>query len=513
MHQLTKAALNLLARFLGLEPRFQPDRIALPRPLRPFFAPRSRKPLKEAGKVIQKLQKKFIHHPDLTETEAKFIKDVGLLLRRPDSKPARQRILRYLKELLPTSEYARYRRYLQTEEGVSLSNQDLTDALRLVVHRLTGQPGYDITDLQQRRQAKERNPELYAEFLKLRRQLKDRTERIIEDYFVKHHRNLVPVEELRHYLRELGLPDAFPKGLKDVLVDIHGNYYTKEGEPIDGRPPASARVVMNTSSGDFVLKAVLPNGTVQYYYPRSYKEERTAKKFESILPHLDRLDGLTKKWRRYLDSPKPLVRSLATLVELLYQTQGRVGSKVPKSERKGGFGLSTLKVKHVKFRDDGSVVLSYKGKKGIRQRHVLKPTDDVTRRVVRNLKALVEGKDHSDFLFSVDGRRVSARLVNKFLKKIGVPFTAHKFRHIVGTLMARELLLGKRKRFKDRKQAEAYFKKALTKIGKVLGHKSGEKVTWTTAKDNYIDPSVMFAFFERYGFRPPTFLTRKFRLQ
>ena len=513
MHPLTKAALNLLDRFLGLEPRLQPDRIALPRPLRPFFAPRSRRPLKEAGKAIQKLQKKFLHDPALTETEAKFVKDVGLLLRRPESQPARQRLLRYLKELLPTAEYARYRRHLRTEEETDLANKDLADALRLVVHKLTGQPGYDITDLRQRRQAKEQNPELYAEFLKLRRQLKNQTEKILEDYFVKHHRTLVPVEELRRYLRELGLPDAFPRGLKGVLVDIHGNYYTKKGEPIEGRPPASARVVMNTSGGDFVFKAILPNGTVQYYYPRSYKEERTAKKFESILPHLDHLDELAKKWRRYLNSPKPLVRALATLVELLYQTQGRVGSKVPKSERQGGFGLSTLKVKHVKFRDDGSVVLTYKGKKGVRQRHVLKPTDDVTRRVVDNLKALAEGKDPSDFLFSVGGRRVSARLVNKFLNRIGVPFTAHKFRHIIGTLMARELLLGKRKRFKDRKQAEAYFKKALTKIGKVLGHKSGEKVTWTTAKDNYIDPSVMFAFFERYGFRPPTFLTKKFRLK
>jgi hypothetical protein len=164
----------------------------------------------------------------------------------------------------------------------------------------------------------------------------------------------------------------------------------------------------------------------------------------------------------------------------------------------------------------GGVQISYIGKDNITQKHVLKSAPSATNKlVVDYLVKLIKGKSKSTALWTYTAENgkestVTAALLNKFLSEMGSPSTAHKFRHVIGTKTATEGFAKAPKTFKDDASAIEYFKKIMMNVGKVLGHQSGEKIAWSTAKDNYCSPTLMTDFFKSRGFKVPDFLHKKF---
>jgi hypothetical protein len=180
-------------------------------------------------------------------------------------------------------------------------------------------------------------------------------------------------------------------------------------------------------------------------------------------------------------------------------------------------------VKNLKMKGN-KVVLDYYGKDAVRQIHVLDGTSTESKFLVNNLKKFTEGKAPGDFLFTYEWnkheRRMTGGMVNKWFQKLGAPedVTVHKLRHVAGTRLFENLLKeNEDKIFNSKKpltqaQADALFKQLATKVGAQLGHVRGvgrqQKVTPSTAIQNYIDPGIMVGYYTRLGLRPPRFLAK-----
>jgi DNA topoisomerase IB len=185
----------------------------------------------------------------------------------------------------------------------------------------------------------------------------------------------------------------------------------------------------------------------------------------------------------------------------------RIGGLNNEKDGKPTYGLSTLQVRHANV-NKGTLILSYDGKDGIHQRHVIKPDTDEKKRIIAIVERLMRGKGRSDPLWTdPNGKRIDAGRFNAYLKSLKIPITAHKFRHIRGTLLMSDLI-AKARIAKDAPQneVEAGVKKLATRVGELLGHKSGDKVTPATAIKAYIVPSVIAAFFKSRGLRVPHWL-------
>lgn len=132
------------------------------------------------------------------------------------------------------------------------------------------------------------------------------------------------------------------------------------------------------------------------------------------------------------------------------------------------------------------------------------------------IQGLVKDKGRDDFLFVLpNGSRVTDKMVNAYLQHIGFPrgVGIHKFRHIRGTRLAKEIL--EKSNFSPRgankqKEAEEWFKKSVAeKVAGLLGHKkaTGEPI-WSTSVSAYINPSVTQNFFTALKLRVPSWVPK-----
>jgi hypothetical protein len=116
--------------------------------------------------------------------------------------------------------------------------------------------------------------------------------------------------------------------------------------------------------------------------------------------------------------------------------------------------------------------------------------------------------------------------VNAYFRSKGTPegATVHKLRHARATLIMRrqlddpkecpffrrsagKMVVNMAKR-PDQKMAEEWYKKAATQVGMELGHSAGEKVTWNTAVQAYINPSTTLNFFKDLSLRTPSWASK-----
>lgn len=244
------------------------------------------------------------------------------------------------------------------------------------------------------------------------------------------------------------------------------------------------------------------------YYTVDYRKQKTEEKYTGVSELLEKVETVQKKWRSYLYSNSSNLKQIcATMVELVYQTCGRIGTDVYALRATNpSYGISTLTPKHIKI-SSNKMILDYIGKKGVRQKHTVLGNTKETKRLIQLVKELMEGKGPNDFIFTYKGKHVTGTLVNKFLKGMGSPVTIHKIRTLRGTKLA-ENLLAKKTFKKDVSEAEVnkWVKAEMTKVGQLLGHFSGEKVTPATAIRSYINPIVFEEFYSRLGLRPPKFI-------
>lgn len=377
--------------------------------------------------------------------------------------------------------------------------------------------------IDQATELKASNPEAKAKYDALRKELIGVYKTELQN-FVRMTGEPQPVETVRRHMQSRGiLVTTLPEGFVGKIGD-DGALYTEAGLKINGN--TGTRVRMNPNydpeqDNGYVFTYVPTEGAkAQTVYTVDWGHRKKAEKFEVTRELSGKLDTVLKKIKADLRSSDARKRVLSTMLMVQYVTAMRVGNtgngtKSADGQKETTFGLSTLQVQHVRQLASG-LKLVFTGKSGVSASYTLKPSDVVMKLVIENISDLLvdaEGqpKAKTDFVFEDKTGRYNAERVNKYLRAVSgiAKITNHKIRHMRGTSLASEIVREAPKKL-DQKTAEAWFLKAMTKVGALLNHVKGvgaaQKITPATAIKNYIDPELSLGFFRERGLRIPKFL-------
>jgi DNA topoisomerase-1 len=400
-------------------------------------------------------------------------------------------------------------------------------ALERIVKKITGSPGNVIVDADVLKKLSEKNPDVKKEYDRLRREFNVTWQNALQAYVRKSGKPFVDYDEALKFLASKGLKHTLPSGFKGYIDDSR-KLYTKNKKQVAITPgPLFPKVIMNpnpTPENDWVFRPVKADGTVgTHQYTVEHNINARKSKYVNIEKLRASILKMRNKWLPIVKSPNVLDTRegvAALIIEMCLQFAARIGGSGNEAHGKPTFGLSTLRVKHVRVAPN-QVVISYLGKDGVQQKHVLTNTDVIHRRLIVLVKDLVKDKKPSDFVFTVQSRGrvvpVTNVDVNRVYKKLGAPpgVTIKSLRTLKGTVLFSQLLekLFKTKSsFSTATAANEVFKNLSMQVGKALGHVrngvGGPKVTGATAVAAYIDPNVQARFFDTYNLRYPPFLEK-----
>jgi DNA topoisomerase IB len=453
---------------------------------------------------------KYKKELDLTKDQIQILDSFSLWLRR-DSEAAHTR----LNKLVPiVNEPSLTKLFVSTEDGhVEQQDQAITDIKKLV-KKLTGRTGTEILPEEAK---KLQGNELYKQYLALRRTFnksyKDRVQQLVR----ASGKPYLPYDQVVSTLEREGIQHKLPTGFVGNIGE-KSELFTLTGKKLKGYPGSATEVEMNpkydpTDDNAYVFKArPLPTSKLQRYYTVDYDKHSSAEKFEIVEDLSSSVTKMRGQWLKQLNS-RGTRKLCAVVCELAYLTQARISHSAAKTEGTPTYGLSTLLVKHVKI-SNNQIDIRYKAKKGVPVHYKLKLDNPHIKKVASILKEQAEGKGPNDYLLMTDKEKlIGSNTMKTYLKSIGAPegTTIHKFRHLRGTELATELL--SKSKFKKGgnytdKEVNDWFTKAMTEVGKELGHVSGDKVTPNTAIANYISPSVMKKFFHDLNVRPNSTVQR-----
>lgn len=332
---------------------------------------------------------------------------------------------------------------------------------------------------------------------------------------------VVPVKEMSQHLKEYGIvwPVVNPQLKKGELMADNMSLYTKTGLSLGRGVPFNAKISYNPNytpeytdkfsqgrGGMYYLKLDFAWGGSTSVAPAGRANSNKEKTFAKVESFGSKIDTFRKKWTAKLTSRDPEERMGATILEIVYQSSIRIGSRIGTAVVEGKdvktYGLTVLKGKHM-TKVGNNVKLKYIGKAGQQQTQMLKPgTDAKYKQAIANLVSYMDGKDKNDFVFTLpDGTRFTSLMANNYLKKItgSSAISIHKFRHIKANAIAAPILaecpfLGKTGN--NRVEVTKWFKENMKQVGEALGHFTAGEVTGNTAIYAYIDPRISKKFFE-----------------
>lgn len=331
---------------------------------------------------------------------------------------------------------------------------------------------------------------------------------------------VVSVKDMRKYLSDMGIiwPTINAQLKRGELVDDNLHIYTKDGQSLGRSIHPTAKVTYNANylpvyadkfstgrGGMYYLKLDFAWGGSSTIAPVGRANANKEKTFGKVAEFTKKLDTYRKRWTDKLASKDDEERMAATILEIVYQTSIRIGSRIGTATVEGKvtetYGLTVLKTKNAK-KLDNRVKLTYVGKAGQNQTQYLSPgTDKHYKQAVANFLTYLEGKVPNDFIFTVGNARFTSGLATEYLKEFtgSSLISVHKFRHIKANSLAEPILadcpyLGK----KDNSRTEVmkWFKEQMKQVGEQLGHFTKGDVTGTTAIYSYIDPRISKKFFE-----------------
>lgn len=391
--------------------------------------------------------------------------------------------------------------------------------LEEIVKKMTGKPGWFLPIGPTGEALRKKNPKDAEAYAALSKELRE--------LYKSHLRSLVrgsgsvtlDVKVVRDKLNGLGMwhpiPDAFVG-----KIDDQGKYYTSDDELLAATP--QGEVVMNKKwpNATIYCQSKLPGAaTWTKIQTVGHKKKAKSEVFDTVRSVIPDIDNLRRKWLKDLkDTRMSDEKVYATLTELAYLTAPRVGSGTGKTGGKTTYGISTVLVSMVKFAGN-KMTISYLGKSGQKQTHVIEGTTDAKKILVKNVQELVGDKGPKDQVFTLpNGSPVKGTKINGYLHHIGFPseFTFHKFRKVRGTRLmqesSNEVLMDLAKKVKAGKKTikdlEEGIIDALTDVGEVLGHftkdrKTGKaKTQWTTALTAYVDPKILADLYRAAGHPP-----------
>lgn len=384
-------------------------------------------------------------------------------------------------------------------------------------------------DADQKKLAKAKDPEGYKEYTKLARQHGLAWKQELSEYVRQSGGKTLAYKDVVAHLKSMGIDHTMPTGFTGN-VDADGNWYTKDGNLINGVPNASMfpSVIMNKSGeGDYVFQAVRSNGELaNYFYTKEQQQKNAKEKFQFTSGFIKKLPGYRMKWLANIKRPfdySSITGIASVVIELMYLSSQRVGTKVGGNEKGNGFGMSSILCKHVTARPNGEILISYSGKDGVPFKFVLDPGTPKDKVICAVMKDLIKDKKPSEPVFTRDlknghYRLVSSGSITSYFSSICGGANIHKLRTAAGTGLFDEITKGYFAKLGDRKitmpTAIELVKKAAMIVGKKLGHitrdaKTGAmKVAPGTSLKNYIDLEMQVAFFAHFNLPPPPYLEK-----
>lgn len=408
------------------------------------------------------------------------------------------------------------------------SQGPIRDQLSKIVPKLGGAKGDIALDQEASKEARSKNPELYKQYLSLRKQYNQVWKDAVSAYVRSSGDKLAPYQDVLKFFKKKGIEHSMPLGFTGS-IDANGAWYTADGKPINGTPSAvmfpTVRMNPNPLAEDWVFQARRPDGKGgNYFYTKEYKVEKQQEKFSKVADITNLIDnkGLRKKWLAGVQNfDKTSPKSVASVViELLFQSSNRRGTPGGNKTTGGGFGICTLLKKHAYPQTNGGYKFIYQGKDNIKTMFKIDPNSVVNKKICSILTELLEGKKPLDPIFTYQLKNGSFKPIhpdsalNTYFKSISGGLTVHKLRSYWGTKIFKEevaTIFSKVKTVTSPKQAMELLKKAAVLVGKKLNHvrKSVEgevNITPATALANYIDPGAQIDFFKHYGIPLPKYL-------
>lgn len=243
---------------------------------------------------------------------------------------------------------------------------------------------------------------------------------------------------------------------------------------------------------------------------------------------LEGYNEISKTLKDGLKSNKEFDRLSSLISLIILETgirPGRKGNSIIKDDNEvETFGATTLQRNHIKFLNDGSAQLTFKGKKGATNKAIVKDPD-----VVSELKVISKDCKGEDCLFKYkDGSDYPYTHLKDFFNKNFEGLKITDFRKLRATEEVfnllkeeRDTLLNKIKSYNDLEAEEAE-KKVIDEICKTLtkAHEQAQIAlshdSSRTTKQSYINPEVILHFLSNANLRgslKDTILKGKTKLQ
>jgi DNA topoisomerase-1 len=252
-------------------------------------------------------------------------------------------------------------------------------------------------------------------------------------------------------------------------------------------PPAWDKVwICRKENGHLQVTGYDAKGRKQYKYHPNWNALRNDTKFYRLHDFGKALPAMRLQLEKDL-SAKELneKKVLAAVVSLLERTNIRIGSSFYEKAY-GSFGLTTLKDRHVTFKD-GKAVFSFNGKKGVAHHITLKSKKLAA--IVKKCRD-VPGKELFQF-YDEDEKRhsVDSGAVNEYIREIShADFTAKDFRTWAGTVQA-FLALKSLGGCETESEIKSKLVEAMDIVSKHLGN------TRAVCKKYYVHPLIL-SFYE-----------------
>lgn len=368
-------------------------------------------------------------------------------------------------------------------------------------------------DEDQQKELRLTKPTKYSEYAALIKPIKAVLKTALFNFVRASGEKMVLIDELKKHLDKKGIPNNIVSGLIGGYIDEKGKCYTAEKRLLDKVP--YGQVVMNpkydpVADDVFVCKAL--TAMRKEFRTVTMNKTNKAKKFSTVSSFVADEKKFREAWLKDISAPALNSRDkrkqvIATIVELIYQTNSRIGGVNNATKGEPTYGMSTLQVGHLSLKN--GIAYNYTGKKGAEQTAHVKLDSAVNKKIHKILTELVKDKSATDRVFTAGTKPINGEAVNTYLKSIGTPITIHKFRNAAGTKAALAIIKEspfKKSEHPSQSAVEKWFKAEAVKIGELLMHRNGEKFTGSTSIASYIDPTVIVSYFDSLGLRKPTFL-------
>jgi DNA topoisomerase-1 len=248
-------------------------------------------------------------------------------------------------------------------------------------------------------------------------------------------------------------------------------------------PPAWENIwICNLNNGHLQATGMDIKKRKQYKYHPLWNKLRNQTKFYRMYEFGKSLPCIRLRLEQDITSKEmPQQKVLAIVVSLMESTHIRIGNNFYE-KLYGSFGLTTLKVRHVKI-NGNKLVFSFKGKKGITHNITLKNKRLAT--LVQQCKD-IPGKELFQYYDENGNKRsVDSGMVNNYIKEISKgDFTAKDFRTWAGTIQALLTL----KEAGDCKTETEKKKNILTALNTTAMHLGN---TRNVCKKYYVNPLIL----------------------